>query len=321
MARVGLVLGAGGSVGLAFHSGVLAALEEVTGWDPRQAEVAVGTSAGSLAASLLRLGLSAPDLRSVSEGRPLSDEGRLVQTAGAPHRPRARARAFLRPRGPASPSAAARGLLAPWTRHPLATAAALIPSGPVGTEAMSAGLDRACAGRWPAGELWVCAVRLDDGRRVVFGRPGSPAVSLGQAVAASCSVPGYYRPVRIGDRRYVDGGVRSIHHAGLLVGTDLDLVVVSAPMAFAGRGDWAGPLRRLVRRQLERELGRLRRQGTPVVVLAPTRRVVAAMGRDPMDARPRRLVSRMARASTLAHLERHPLPALSATGPRPVPAA
>jgi len=47
MPRIGLVLGAGGIVGHAFHAGVLGALAEVTGWDPRAAEVVVGTSAGS----------------------------------------------------------------------------------------------------------------------------------------------------------------------------------------------------------------------------------------------------------------------------------
>ena len=62
MKRVGLVLGAGGVVGQAYHSGVLAALEHDLGWDPRTAEVIVGTSAGSITGTLLRLGVSAEDL-------------------------------------------------------------------------------------------------------------------------------------------------------------------------------------------------------------------------------------------------------------------
>ena len=48
MARVGLVLGAGGIVGQAYHAGVLAAIELDLGWDPREADVIVGTSAGSV---------------------------------------------------------------------------------------------------------------------------------------------------------------------------------------------------------------------------------------------------------------------------------
>jgi NTE family protein len=60
--RVGLVLGAGGVAGGAFHAGVLAAVEEATGWDPRRAAVVVGTSAGSITGTSLRAGLSAADL-------------------------------------------------------------------------------------------------------------------------------------------------------------------------------------------------------------------------------------------------------------------
>ena len=47
--RVGLVLGAGGSVGAAWLIGALDALESETGWSPSTAERIVGTSAGSAA--------------------------------------------------------------------------------------------------------------------------------------------------------------------------------------------------------------------------------------------------------------------------------
>ena len=60
--RVGLVLGAGGFGGRAFHAGVLSALEEGLGWDPRSAEVVVGTSAGSQIGTGLRIGLSGSDM-------------------------------------------------------------------------------------------------------------------------------------------------------------------------------------------------------------------------------------------------------------------
>ena len=56
--RVGLVLGAGGIVGQAYHAGVLAALEVDLGWDARTADVIVGTSAGSVMGTALRMGLS-----------------------------------------------------------------------------------------------------------------------------------------------------------------------------------------------------------------------------------------------------------------------
>ena len=48
------------------------------------------------------------------------------------------------------------------------------------------------------------ATRLDTGERTVFVRGNA-----GQAVRASCSIPGVFEPARIGDGRYVDGGVDS----------------------------------------------------------------------------------------------------------------
>ncbi|MDQ1402821.1 MAG: hypothetical protein QOG03_1137, partial [Actinomycetota bacterium] len=66
------MLGAGGVAGGAFHAGVLAALADVTGWDPRRAAIVVGTSAGSVAGSSLRAGLAAADMLARATDRPLS---------------------------------------------------------------------------------------------------------------------------------------------------------------------------------------------------------------------------------------------------------
>ena len=62
MTRIGLVLGAGGVAGQAFHAGVLTALDDVAGFDARRAEVIVGTSAGSIAAAFLRAGRGGHEL-------------------------------------------------------------------------------------------------------------------------------------------------------------------------------------------------------------------------------------------------------------------
>ncbi|HZO16597.1 MAG TPA: hypothetical protein VFB62_25150, partial [Polyangiaceae bacterium] len=61
-ARIGLVLGAGGPVGHAFHAGVVRALHESISWDARDAAVVVGTSAGAQVGALLRAGMSADDV-------------------------------------------------------------------------------------------------------------------------------------------------------------------------------------------------------------------------------------------------------------------
>jgi NTE family protein len=48
------------------------------------------------------------------------------------------------------------------------------------------------------------ATDIGSGQEMVFGRGNT-----GAAVRASCSIPGIFRPVKIGDRTYVDGGVVS----------------------------------------------------------------------------------------------------------------
>ena len=79
--RIGLVLGAGGVVGQAYHSGVLAALEHDYGWDPRTADVIVGTSAGSITGMLLRSGVPASELAAWTVKAPLTSEGAAAQPA------------------------------------------------------------------------------------------------------------------------------------------------------------------------------------------------------------------------------------------------
>jgi NTE family protein len=52
--------------------------------------------------------------------------------------------------------------------------------------------------------LYVVATDLQKGQEVVFGKGDT-----GKAVRASCSIPGIFRPVRIENRTYVDGGLVS----------------------------------------------------------------------------------------------------------------
>jgi NTE family protein len=312
VARIGLVLGAGGVTGGAFHAGVLAALADVTGWDPRTADILVGTSAGSVTAAVLRAGLPAADLAARSEGRRLSGEGnRLLAAAGisgtADAVPSVQAR---RPGGrsrPAAPAALLAAARRPWTVRPGALVAALLPEGTVPTATIAESIGALCGPNWPQRALWVCSVRLDDGALVVFGRDGAPPAKVGEAVAASCAIPGFFAPVAIDGVRYVDGGVSSLTNLSLVAGLELDLVVVSAPMSSAGRrlNLSSGALARQAgRAQLDREALRVRRRGSPVIAFHPTVEDQAVMGVNAMDPRRRAAVVRQARASTERRLER-----------------
>ncbi|HXQ18980.1 MAG TPA: patatin-like phospholipase family protein [Acidimicrobiales bacterium] len=306
MARVGLVLGAGGVTGGAFHAGVLAALEEGTGWDPRTAEVVLGTSAGSVTGAALRANLGAADLAARAEGSPLSAEGAAIVRAASlsPQTPAPPARPALRWRvGPSAPEVLLAAARRPWATRPTAVVAGLLPQGTVPTAMISEGVGALLGDRWPDRSLWITAVRLRDGRLVVFGRDGS-AVRPAEAVAASCAIPSWFAPVVIGGERYIDGGVHSLTNAAQLAGVPLDLVVVSAPLGRAGWQGLHGATRRAARLQLSLEVQRLRRSGVRVLAFQPTREDQLAMGRNAMDASRRAAVVRQARASTLARLDR-----------------
>jgi NTE family protein len=304
MGRIGLVLGAGGVVGHAFHAGVLAALERSTGWAPDAAGVIVGTSAGSIVAALVRAGAPAADIAGASLGRELSPAGRAVyerigRRAGLP-RPGLQ-HADLR-RGPAAPGL----LLRPWGVRPGTLGAAMLPAGRVPSEQLAAGVRNVYGSGWPGRPTWICAVGLDDGRLVVFGRDGSPPASLADAVAASCAIPAFLTPVLIGGVRYVDGGVHSATNADQLRDAGLDLVVVSCPMGLAPEAVTYGldvPVRVATTMRLAREVAILRRRGTEAVSFLPGRADRAAMGGNPLDPRRSAPVTKQAYESTLARLE------------------
>ncbi|MDQ6918832.1 MAG: patatin-like phospholipase family protein, partial [Candidatus Dormibacteraeota bacterium] len=203
--------------------------------------------------------------------------------------------------GPASGSL----LLRPWGVRLGTLAAALLPAGTVSTEAVAAGVRAIYGTAWAERPTWICAVRLDDGLLVAFGREGAPPAAMAEAVAASCAIPAYFRPVVIGGRRYIDGGSHSVTNADLLAGTGLDLVVVSCPMGGTRDAIVLGvdlPVRAGVRARLSREIARLRRAGTPVLTLQPTRDVRAAMGNNPMDPKRGAAVTRAAYESTISRL-------------------
>jgi NTE family protein len=86
------------------------------------------------------------------------------------------------------------------------------------------------------------ATDLDSGQRVIFARGNT-----GQAVRASCSIPGLFQPVEIAGKRYVDGGVVSPVPVDAVrqLGADLVIAVdisasVTNPMASSGVADVLG---------------------------------------------------------------------------------
>jgi NTE family protein len=331
MARVGLVLGGGGIVGMAHHGAVLAGLQEATGWDPRNAEIVVGTSAGAASGSELRAGLPACDLAARRGGLPFSLEGeRLLHSLGPPpqEQPRhvpvdaERIRASFR-------RVATRSMFSPAGVRPGVLAALSMPPGQLSTSWLERQTDWLNAGRrWPGGGLWLCALDLDRTRRVVFGRPDSPPASVGEAVAASCAIPGVFAPVEIDGTLYIDGGAWSATNADLLAGRELDLVIVSSPMTGApgsvlGRRD--GWIRAAGRSMLLSEVAAVQSRGTDVVIIEPTTSDLQAMGHvvgtEVLDEGRCDEVVRQVRASTRERVIAGRLPGLQRLSASPLDAA
>ena len=285
--RVGLVLGGGGVTGLAYHAAALAAIDHDLGWDPRTADVVVGTSAGSIVAAMLRRGVPAADLSTIAVGGdPAATPPGIVRALrDRPELPPVRL-ASLVGRPPRLPSIALLGAWArrPWRLDPITVVASVIPDGTLDMVEHASALDEILGSRWPDSPTWICAVRQHDLRRVVLGR--DVAAPLAPAVAASCAIPGYFRPVVIGEDSYLDGGVRSPTNADVLRGAPaLDVAIVVSPMSGRdlGRFGARSMVRRHARARLDGERKRLEAAGIPTVVVEPGPEVIEALGSDFMS--------------------------------------
>ena len=292
--RRGVVLGAGGVLGAAWTVGALAALQAEVGFDPREADVLVGTSAGSVLAGALGCGVSVDTLLDHQRGVPAAEgtpsfEYDLDNDAGGALPP------LPRP-GISSPRALVRTALRPRRVTPMGAMAAALPVGRGSLEPLGRLVDAVCPkGAWaghPA--TWIVTMDLESGRRVVFGRDGAPHAGLRDAVMASCAIPGWYAPVRIGGRRYVDGGACSPTSVDVVRSLGLDEVYVLSPMSslrYDAPTTVAGRLERRFRRistkRVVRELKKVAATGTRVVFLGPTADDLDAIGANLMDPRRR----------------------------------
>jgi NTE family protein len=155
----------------------------------------------------------------------------------------------------------------------------------------------------------------DSGARVPFGRPGAPPASMAEAATASCAVPGWFEPVAIADRRYVDGGVCSATSADLLLDRDVprvDEALVLVPLARTGAVPpvWSDPvgatdgwLRGLIGGRSGHEIARVREAGIAVTEHAPGAEDRAVTGWNVMDPRKQAEVARVALRTTAARWE------------------
>ena len=266
--RRGLVLGGGGITGIAWETGLLLGLQDL-GVDVTDADVVVGTSAGSVVGAQITTAIALSDLFnyqvSTPKPAPLATISPLVLVGFA--------RAMIR----------ARGDLEAFGRHvgqwsSRRAAAGKLPSV---EERYDAIRERLPIQEWgPGRRLQVTAVDAGSGVLRVFD--GTDGVSLVEAVAASCAVPGVYPPVPIQGSTYIDGGARSGSNADLV--SSCDRVLGFTPVDRA-----VGPMR---------TAGQLLGD-VPHLVVSPDAASVAAIGKNVLDPAQRAASARAGRAQAV----------------------
>ncbi|MEU5257249.1 patatin-like phospholipase family protein [Amycolatopsis sp. NPDC021455] len=251
-----LVLGGGGVAGIAWTTGLLVGLAG-HGQDLTGADLVVGTSAGAAVAAQVTSGVALDELfaRQADPARQApeipadidfekfaADFGGALTGATTPADVR-RAVGQLAVKAETVPEADRRAVIA--ARLPVHD--------------------------WPEQRLVIVAVDAETGEPRRFDR--ASGVSLVDAVAASCAVPGVWPPVTIDGRRYVDGGVRSGENADYAAGSSR--ITVVAPLGLESPLPAEKPLLDV--------LADLRAAGAEVALITPDEASVAAIGDNPLD--------------------------------------
>jgi NTE family protein len=238
--KTALVLGGGGFTGGVYEIGALRALDLLSvNRTVNQFDVYVGTSAGSFVAAAVANGVTPEEMMRV-----------IVQQVPTPF-PDARVGALLKPN---YREFVTRGLMFPLRLASLLRTlgrdlrqvsavdivlalAEALPTGLYSGEGIEhyvrrilSDPDRTNDFRELACELYLAATDLDTCERVVFGSEGFQDVPISRAVSASSALPMVYRPVKIGDREYVDGGIISTTNLDIAVEAGAKLIVVVNPL-------------------------------------------------------------------------------------------
>lgn len=327
--RRAIVLGGGGLLGFAWMVGALAALETEARFDARTADLLVGTSAGSVAASLLACGASVDEVRRHHQGVPAPADPPIAydhDNGGAlPPPPQ------LRP--------GSLRLFWDGVRHPRRVPAIVAFTGalPTGRGTLEpvrrlvadladrSGLHQ----RWPERpSTWITATDYRTGERVVFGRDA--AAPLADAVVASCAIPAWYPPMVIDGRSFIDGGAVSNASVDLVAEANIDEVYVFAPMASVVPDRPRSPvsrieraIRRAITKRILADAETLRAAGSRVILVTPGPDDLAVMGSNLMNPRRRTAVlqTAMRTAAIQLRVQLAERPRRSTRGHRPLASA
>jgi len=329
--KVALVCAGGGVIGALYEIGCLRALDDLLDRGVADLDLYVGVSGGAFVSSLLAAGITPAEMYDAVT----SPAG---GTLGVPDAPlyrlglgdfltaSRRAPALLRRAASAAWRGEA-GTLADlaWSAFELLPAGLLDNSGlQEYVEALIRSRrrrDRFDGLRRP---LLVVAVDLDSGEAVAFGDAAHRDVPVSRAVQASTALPGLYRPVRIGTRDFVDGGVKKTAHIHLAIEAGADLVLCVNPIVpihndtrgghFAGHLSARGityvldqALRIMLHGRMQYGLERYRREHPKVdiLLLEPARDDLRMFSYNIMRNGVRRIVAEHGYQSVLRHFTMH----------------
>ncbi|HET8843415.1 MAG TPA: patatin-like phospholipase family protein [Ktedonobacteraceae bacterium] len=257
MGKLAVVLGGGGVAGIAWEAGILVGLAD-EGVDVRNADLFVGTSAGSVVAAQLTSGISMDELFQLQTNPTL-------QSKEIPVKPDIAwiTKEFA---STVQPGGSTREILQRLGKAALETSTV--------SEARRREVieSRLPVHSWPEQKrLAIVAVDVYSGVRNVFERDSH--VDLIGAVAASCAVPLVWPPVTINNSRYMDGGIYSNENADLALGCEHVLVLKpdTPPLSLVS---------------LDEQLELLRQKGASVELVFTDKamqEILASVGGNPLD--------------------------------------
>ena len=255
-----LVLGSGGVTGIAWLTGLLFSLEN-SGLDINAFERIIGTSAGAAVGAQITSGTSMDELyqRQTDPNKQVAELTPTVNAAGlilkflpallawrTPQKFRQRIGQMARDTQTVS------------AKERLEVIKARLPNH-----------------EWPSHDLSLVAIDAADGEPHCFDN--SSQVSLVDAVAASCAVPGVWPVVNMKGHGYVDGGTRSKDNADYAQGAKTILILSPA----SGKGfSWP-------RSSLSQEIEILEKSGSQVLSVTPNRQSIEAIGSNSLDPKKR----------------------------------
>lgn len=244
-----LVLGGGGITGIAWELGILAGLAR-EGLDLTDADIVVGTSAGSVVGAQVTSGIPLDELYA-GQLEPADHEiggsmSRLAMLKLVPP--------YLLP-GSGRDKLARVGRVAQAAHAP----------GSADREGVIR--SRLPVASWPERDLRVTAVDAESGEFTVF--TAASGVDLVSAVAASCAVPTVWPPIEIDGHLYIDGGMRSTANVDLARGADRVVVLAPLPRAVSKRTSIRAQLEKIAPREWS--------------VITPDPEALAAFGRNLLD--------------------------------------